>query len=86
MLRIWRVSLFWAGMAATLEASSPRTMPASWRRLSCGRKSAGHLLLCIAVLLAATNTSSHARLSLGGCSVLAIIVGEKGPVDITEKK
>jgi hypothetical protein len=33
------------------------------------------LLLCIAVLLAATNTSSRARLRLGGCSVLAIIVG-----------
>jgi hypothetical protein len=40
------------------------------------KKIAGLLLLCIAVLLAATNTSSHARLSLGGCSVLAIIVGE----------
>ncbi len=33
------------------------------------------LLLCIAVLLAVTNTSSRARLRLGGCSVLAIIVG-----------
>jgi hypothetical protein len=33
------------------------------------------LLLCITVLLAATNTSSRARLSWGGCSVLAIIVG-----------
>jgi hypothetical protein len=50
------------------------------------KKSASLLLLCIAVLLAATNTSSHARLSLGGCSVLAIIVGEKVPVDIAKKK
>ena len=33
------------------------------------------LLLCIAVLLAATNTSCRTRLRLGGCSVLAIIVG-----------
>jgi hypothetical protein len=33
------------------------------------------LLLCISVLLAATNTSSRARLRLGGCSILAIILG-----------
>jgi len=33
------------------------------------------LLLCIAVLLAATNSRSRARLRLGGCSVLAIIAG-----------
>ena len=33
------------------------------------------LLLCIAVLLASTNTSCRARLKLGGCNVLAIICG-----------
>ncbi len=43
------------------------------------------LLLCIAVLLAATNTSSRARLRRGGCSVLAVILGEKAIVDVTEK-
>jgi hypothetical protein len=37
------------------------------------KKRTGLLLLCIAVLLAATNTSSRARLSLGGYSVLAIL-------------
>jgi hypothetical protein len=34
----------------------------------------GLLLLCMAVLLTATNTSSRARLSRVGCSVLANIV------------
>jgi hypothetical protein len=43
------------------------------------------LLLCITVLLAATNTSSRARLRLGGCSVLAVIVGEKAIVHVMEK-
>ena len=39
------------------------------------KKSAGLLLLCIAVLLAASNTTSRTRLRLGRCSVLAMIVG-----------
>jgi hypothetical protein len=38
------------------------------------RKKEG-LLLCITVLLAATKTSSRARLSREGYSVLAIMVG-----------
>ena len=39
------------------------------------RKKEGNilLLLCITVLLTATNTSSRARLRLGGCSVLAFL-------------
>jgi hypothetical protein len=39
------------------------------------KKRAGLLLLCIAVLLAASNTTSRTRLRLGRCSVLAMIVG-----------
>jgi hypothetical protein len=39
------------------------------------KKRAGLLFLCIAFLLAATNTSSRTMMRLGGCGVLAIIVG-----------
>ena len=49
------------------------------------KKRASLLLLCISVMLTATDTSSLARLRLGGHRVLTITVGNKVRVDVPEE-
>ena len=49
------------------------------------KKRASLLLLCITVLLTATDTSSLARLRLGGHRVLTITVGNKVRMDVPEE-
>ena len=49
------------------------------------KKRSSLLLLCITVLLTATDTSSLARLRLGGHRVLTITVGNKVRMDVPEE-